>query len=146
MQFLTRLLSTKKPTPQQLLDVAILLALLPHLFVLKSFMFFYLFVVLLYMRKESVKTKDTMIVLIIGLLSIALSFFSSYNFSDFSRMQFFVSIVSSLLILALTLQRLTREINSYLKATPAMLLLLSFFFFDTMSMLIYSLFTFFIFV
>jgi len=146
MQFLTRLLNTKRPTEQQLLDIATLLALVPHLFVLKSFMFVYLFVFLLYMRKSEINTKDTFALLLIGLVSISLSFFSSYNFSNFSRMQFFVSLISSLLILAFTLQRVTHKINSYLIATPAMLMLLSFFFFNTIQMLIYSIVTFFIFV
>lgn len=146
MQFLMRLLNTKRPPKQQLLDIATFLALVPHLFVLKSFMFVYLFVFLLYMRKSEIKTKDIFALLLIGLVSISLSFFSSYNFSDFSRMQFFVSLISSLLIVAFTLQRVTRKINSYLIATPAMLMLLSFFFFDTIQMLLYSIVTFFIFV
>jgi len=81
-----------------------------------------------------------------GLFMIGLSFLNNYNFSDFSRMQFFISFISSLLIFAVSLQRLSREINFYLKISPALLMLLSFFFFDTITMLFYSLFVFFVFV
>ncbi|NOR57052.1 MAG: DUF3488 domain-containing protein [Sulfurimonas sp.] len=61
-------------------------------------------------------------------------------------MQFFVSLVSSLLIYAVTLQRLTQEINIYLKISPALLMLLSFFFFESITMLLYAIFTLFVFV
>lgn len=95
-------------------------------------------------RKKS--SYDSLVLFMIGAICIVLSFFSNYNFSDFSRMQFFVSFISSLLILAVTLQRVTGIINFYLKASPVMLMMLSFFFFDSIVMLFYSLFVFFVFV
>jgi len=146
MQFLQNLLYTKRPSLQRLLDIGVVLALVPHLFVMKFFMILYLGVALWFIYKQKGDKYNTLLLFMIGALCVALSFFSSYNFSEFSRMQFFVSLVSSLLIVALTLQRATQQINVYLRASPAMLMLLSFFFFDTVSMLFYSLFVFFAFV
>jgi protein-glutamine gamma-glutamyltransferase len=146
MLSLARLLYTKAPSTQGLLDIALILALVPHLFALKAFIIIYLLIAVFFIRKEHPKKYDTMILFSIGAVLIVISFFNTYNFSDFSRMQFFVSLVSSLLILAATLQRVTKQINFYLKASPGMLMLLSFFFFDTIAMLFYSLFVFFVFV
>ena len=146
MQFLRNLLYTRRPSLQMLLDAAIVLSIVPHLFVLKSFTIAYLFFSLWFILKKNKSKYDSLVLFTIGGLSIVLSFFSTYNFSDFSRMQFFVSLISSLLILAVTLQRATGIINVYLKISPIMLLMLSFFFFDTIEMLFYSLFVFFIFI
>ena len=146
MRFLARLLSIKTPTTQGLLDSALILSLVPHLFALKAFIIIYLLIALYFIRKAKPAKHDTVILFGIGAVLIVISFFNTYNFSDFSRMQFFVSLISSLLILAVTLQRVTKQINFYLKASPAMLMLLSFFFFDTITMLFYSVFVFFVFV
>ena len=146
MLSLARLLSTKTPSTQGLLDIALILSLVPHLFALKAFIIIYLLIALFFIRKKQPAKYDTVILFSIGAVLIVISFFNTYNFSDFSRMQFFVSLVSSLLILAVTLQRVTKQINFYLKASPAMLMLLSFFFFDTIAMLFYSLFVLFVFV
>ena len=121
-----------------LLDGALILSIIPHLFVLDWIIFIYLGIALYFIQKKHTP-KDSYILLAIGLLIISISFFNTYNFSDFSRMQFFVSLVSSLLILASTLQRATKEINFYLKISPALLMLLSFFFFNNIMMLLYSL-------
>lgn len=146
MLSLARLLSTKTPSTQGLLDIALLLSLVPHLFALKAFIILYLLIALFFIRKKQPSKYDTLILFCIGAVLIVVSFFNTYNFSDFSRMQFFVSLVSSLLILAVTLQRVTKQINFYLKISPVMLMLLSFFFFDTIAMLFYSLFVLFVFV
>lgn len=146
MQFLAKLLCIRAPKSQQLLDIALLLSLIPYLFALESFIIIYLLIAFYFIFKKEPHAYDSFILFSIGLVLMLISFFNTYNFSDFSRMQFFVSLVSSLLILALTLQRLTKVINFYLKISPALLMLLSFFFFDTISMLFYSLFVFFSFV
>ncbi|MDD3817781.1 MAG: DUF3488 and transglutaminase-like domain-containing protein, partial [Thiovulaceae bacterium] len=100
---------------------------------------------LYFILKKTPAKRDSYILLSVGLVLISISFFNNYNFSDFSRMQFFVSLISSLLILAATLQRATKEINFYLKISPALLLLLSFFFFNSITMLLYSVATLFLF-
>jgi len=146
MKFLNILLNTKPPQTQRLLDVALVLSLVPHLFALEGFVVLYLLVAFYFIFKKKRQKHDAVVLFGIGSFLIALSFFNSYNFADFSRMQFFVSLVSSVLILAISLQRLVGEINFYLKLSPALLMLLSFFFFDTIAMLFYSLFVFFVFV
>ena len=146
MKSLKQLLNTKAPSQERLLDIAILLSIIPHIFVMKSFMILYMLIALIFILKKEKSDKDRYILMAIGFILIAISFFNNYNFSNFSRIQFFVSLVSSLLIYAVTLQRVTREINIYLKISPALLMLLSFFFFESISMLVYSIFVLFVFV
>lgn len=143
MRYLQQLLHTKAPSNARLLDIALILSIIPHLFVAKIFMLLYMIIALLFIFKKSSKQ---LLLMLIGLFLITLSFFSSYNFSDFSRMQFFVSLVSSLLIFAVSLQRVTQEINIYLKISPVLLMVLSFFFYNSLFMLFYSLGTLFIFI
>ncbi len=145
MKSLKQLLNTKAPPFSRLLDIAIVLSIVPHLFVVNFFMILYLLVALAFLFKKDSSDFDKYILMIVGLVLIGVAFFNDYNFADFSRMQFFVSLVSALLIYAVTLQRLTREINIYLKVSPVLLMLLSFFFFSSVSMLLYSIFTLFVF-
>ncbi|MEA2073684.1 MAG: DUF3488 and transglutaminase-like domain-containing protein, partial [Campylobacterota bacterium] len=142
MKYLQLLLHTKAPTNARLLDIAIVLSIIPHLFVAKFFMLLYIAIALVMILKGSSKQY---ILMPLGLILITLSFFTSYNFSDFSRMQFFVSLVSSLLIFAVTLQKLTNVINIYLKVSPILLMVLSFFFYNSIFMLFYSIATLFVF-
>ena len=83
--------------------------------------------------------------MVLGFIAIAISFFAEYNFSNFSRLLVFITLLVSLLTHALVLQRLTRKINIYLLLSPAMLMILSFFFYNSIGMLFYSLFTLFVF-
>lgn len=129
-----------------LLDIALVLSLVPHLLALEAFVVAFVFVAIFFIFKRKERAYDGAVLFVLGLLLIGVAFFNSYNFSDFSRMQFFVSLVSSFLILAVALQRHKREINFYLLISPALLTLLGFFFFDTITMLFYSLFAFFVLV
>ena len=144
MRFLDILHSTKL-NRQQLLDIALVLALLPHLLILKLPMLIYLSLALIFI----IKKKDSKIVMIsfavLGIIAIALSFMSEYNFSNFSRLLVFISLLIALLSWAVVLQRLTRQINFYLTISPAMLMILSFFFYNSIGMLFYALFTLFTF-
>jgi hypothetical protein len=108
-------------------------------------MLLYIFIAALFLLKKKNTNKDKYILMSLGLTLISISFFNNYNFSDFSRMQFFVSLVSSLLIYAISLQKLEGKINVYLKVSPAMLMILSFFFYNSITMLLYTIATFFIF-
>ncbi|WP_373069720.1 transglutaminaseTgpA domain-containing protein [Sulfurimonas sp.] len=146
MRSLKQLLYTKAPSSSKLLDIAIILAVIPHLFVMKFFMLLYILVAVVFILKNKTEKKYQYILMIVGIILISISFFNNYNFSNFSRMQFFVSLVSSLLIYAITLQKLNGEINVYLKISPALLMLLSFFFFESITMLIYAVFVLFLFV
>jgi protein-glutamine gamma-glutamyltransferase len=144
MRFFNILHSTRL-NRQQLLDIALVLALLPHLLILKLPMLIYLGLALIFI----IKKKDSKIVMIsfavLGLIAIALSFMSEYNFSNFSRLLVFISLLIALLSWAVVLQRLTRQINFYLTISPAMLMILSFFFYNSIGMLFYALFTLFVF-
>jgi len=139
------ILHSTKLNRQQLLDIALVLALLPHLLILKLPMLIYLFLALIFI----IKKKDSKIVMItfalLGVIAIALSFMSEYNFSNFSRLLVFISLLIALLSWAVVLQRLTRQINFYLTISPAMLMILSFFFYNSIGMLFYALFTLFTF-
>lgn len=146
MIFLKQLQNIKTPSSTTLLDIAIILSILPHLFVMKFFMYVYLVVALVFIFKVKVTKGATFLLMSIGFLLIVISFFNNYNFSNFSRMQFFVSLVSSFLIYAITLQKFTKEINIYLKISPILLMLLSFFFFESITMLVYTLMVLFAFV
>jgi len=142
MKYLQLLLHTKAPSNERLLDIALVLSIIPHLFVAKFMMLLYIAIALFFILKDIQRQS---LLMVLGLILISLSFFSSYNFSDFSRMQFFVSLVSSLLIFAVTLQKLTKVTNVYLKISPVLLMILSFFFFNSIFMLFYSITTLFIF-
>ncbi len=146
MKFLKQLLDTKAPSSRTLLDIAIILSIVPHLFVMKFFMYLYIVIASIFILKVKATQKKHYLLMLIGFVLITISFFNNYNFSDFSKMQFFVSLVSSLLIFAVSLQKFTKEINIYLKISPALLMLLSFFFFESITMLFYVLFVLFIFV
>lgn len=146
MNPLYSLLNTKPPKKQTLLDIALALSLVPHLFAFEGFVVVFLLIALYFIFKAQHRSYEGALLFGVGALSIGVAFFNSYNFSDFSRMQFFVSLVSSVLLLAVVLQRHKREINFYLLLSPVLFMLLSFFFFDTISMLLYSLFAFFVLV
>ncbi len=129
----------------QLLDIALVLALLPHLFTLKLPMLIYMLLGLVFIIAKKNSKTVIMSFMFLGLLAIGLSFFAEYNLSKFSRLLVFISLLISLLTHAVILQRLTRSINFYLLISPALLMILSFFFFNSISMLFYALFTLFVF-
>jgi transglutaminase-like putative cysteine protease len=137
--------SQATPSKAFLLDAALLLALLPHLFTLKLPMLVYLLLALLFILKKKSSKAVLLAFGLLGPLAIAASFFADYNFTNFSRLLVFVSVILSLLIYALVLQRLTRSINFYLLISPALLMVLSFFFYNSIGMLFYALFTLFCF-
>ncbi|MBE0498873.1 MAG: DUF3488 domain-containing protein [Campylobacterales bacterium] len=137
--------SQATPSKVFLLDAALFLALLPHLFTLKLPMLVYLLLALFFILKKKSSKAVLLAFGLLGPLAIAASFFAEYNFSNFSRLLVFVSGILSLLIYALVLQRLTRSINFYLLISPALLMVLSFFFFNSIGMLFYALFTLFCF-
>ena len=145
MRFLHTLLYSKRPSSKTLLDIALVLSALPHLFVMKFFMIVYLLVALIFIIKKDKYTLTPYIFMLIGIIIIAINFFDDYNFSDLSKMSFFISLISTLLLYVVTLQKLTDVINIYLKISPILLMLLSFFFFDSISMLLYSISVFFVF-
>ncbi|MBN2870243.1 MAG: DUF3488 domain-containing protein [Campylobacterales bacterium] len=146
MRFLHNCLFIKSPSQQGLIDVAIVLTLIPHLFVLELWMLLYVALSLFVILRDKRPPYASVLMFGVGAVMMALSFFDHYHFADLTRMQAFVSLVSSLLIIGISLQRLSGEINGYLRLSPLMLMMLGFFFFDTIEMLVYSLFTLYILV
>lgn len=135
------------PTQQQLLDVALILAIIPHLFIIKPVMFLYLFASLLFLIfAKEIKGKHLFIFGVLGALALALSFYETFTFLGLRKLNIFVSLVISLLFVAVVLQRLSKEINFYILFSPALFLALSYFFYNTIMMLFYAITVLFIFL
>ena len=146
MRYLHKLLNINRPSRDRLLDFALILAILPHLFLFKLPMIIFLIISTLLLIKNKTTNKYQYFVTSFGLIAIILSFFDNYNFENLSKMIFFVSLVSNLLVYAIVLQKFKGEYNAYIKMSPALLMLLIFFYYSSITMLLYAIFTLFIFV
>ncbi len=129
----------------QLIDIAVVLAMLPHLLILKWPMLLFLIAGSIFIIRKKDSQNTLYAFMFLGALAIGLSFFAEYNFSSFSRLLVYISLLVSLLTYAIVLQRLTRQLCIYLLLAPAMLMSLAFFFYNSIGMLFYSLFTLFVF-
>jgi len=146
MKPLKKLLDIERLSYEARMDIALILAIIPHLFLLKLPMLIYMLVTFIFIVKGLNGAKYQHTATLLGLISIIVSFFDSYNFSDLTRMLFFVSVVNALLLYAIMLQRLQGEYNKYLKISPALLMMLVFFYYTSITMLVYSIFVLFVFV
>lgn len=146
MKPLKNLLDIDRLSYEQRMDIALVLAIVPHLFLQKLPMLLFLLMSFVFILTHRTSTRYQHIATVLGLVAFGISFFDSYNFSDFSRMLFFVSVVNGLLLYAIALQRLKGEYSSYLKISPALLMMLVFFYYTTITMLIYTIFVLFVFV
>lgn len=127
-----------EPTPLRLLDGAYIIVLLPLLLVIKIPMLLYMITVfLILLFKKKITTKTLLITTFLGLLALFLSMYGVFNMSGLSRLKIFIELLIYLLIIAITLQRMTRHINIYLSVSPILLLALSLFFFHSIGMLLY---------
>ena len=151
MRFSKRWRSTE-PMPRddgarllRLLDIAYLTVLPPLLLVLKLPMLIFLagMAVLIGLRKR-VTLPTQLAILFVGGAAIFLSLYGAFNFIGLSRLKLFVELLTYLLLLAVSLQRLTGKINIYLAISPMLLLALSLFFFDSIPMLLYVVFEIFV--
>lgn len=123
---------------QFLLDLAYLVVLPPLLLLVKVPMLLFLLTVLgllLFRKRGSGVT--LLLIALGGMAAIFFSLYGAFNFAGLSRLKLFVELMIYLLLLAVALQRMTRKINFYLLISPALLLALSLFFFDSVPMLIY---------
>ncbi|MFT7880825.1 MAG: DUF3488 and transglutaminase-like domain-containing protein [Sulfurimonas sp.] len=144
MRYLKNWLSTK-PTPLRVLDIAYIATLLPLVFFIKLPILFFLLLVLILLLIDKKPTVLTLITITaIGVVAIFFSLYGSFNFAGLSRLKLFVELLIYLLLVAISLQRLTREVNFYLKISPLLLLAMSLFFFHSIPMLIYVVFEIFI--
>jgi len=124
-----------------LLDMAYLVVLPPLLLLVKAPMLLFLLLVLSLLLASKRGTVPTLLfVALSGSLAIFFSVYGAFNFAGLSRLKLFVELMVYLLLLAVSLQRLTRTINFYLLISPVLLLALSLFFFDAIAMLVYVVF------
>ncbi len=137
MRFLKLSRFTNK-SPLRLLDIAYLVVLLPLILVAKLPMLLYILLVFLLLLFRKKPTTITLVLTAFsGLFALFLSLYGAFNFTGLSRLSLFIELLVYLLILAVSLQRLTREINFYLIVSPVLLMALSLFFFHSITMLIY---------
>ena len=133
--------------PLRLVDIALTLAMFPLLFVMKlPVLIFTAATLLLLVVKRKVSKTLLSFWMLFGVGMIMIAFIGEFDYVGLSRLSVYVSLLISLLVYAIMLQRLTREINPYLLVSPGLLLILSFFFFNSVTMLFYALGVLFIFV
>jgi len=128
-----------KFTPLALLDMAYIVTLLPLLLMLKVPMLVFVFMVftILFFKKTPAKNSLIMFIFIMGILAIYLSLYGAFSFRGLSRLKLFLELLVYILIVVVSMQRLTRVINFYLLISPILFLALSLFFYYGMYMLIY---------
>lgn len=132
MKFLNNLVFTKL----QLIDAALVIALLPVVVIVDLPMIVFLLCSIVFIYK---KMNSQIAVVIFGLLCLVLSalFFSIENLGSLS---WFVELIISLLLIGIILQRLNEKINFYLVISPFLLLVLSLFFNNTITSLFFTIF------
>ncbi|MGM0623446.1 MAG: transglutaminaseTgpA domain-containing protein [Campylobacterota bacterium] len=128
--------------PLYLIDIALLVALVPIFFIIHLPMQLYVFVagVLIYKQKQRLQY----LLMGYGFVSVLLSLML-FNISGMGSLPWFVELVISLLLVAISLQRLSAQVNFYLVLSPFLLMVLALFFFTSIVSLFYTLFELFIF-
>jgi len=128
--------------PLALLDAAYVVVLLPLLLILKVPMLVFVVIVLgiLFFKREPADNMLVLFVFVMGVVAVYLSLYGAFSFRGLSRLKLFLELLVYVLIVVVSMQRLTRKINFYLLISPMLLLALSLFFFYTLPMLIYVIF------
>lgn len=131
-----------KLSPLQILDLAYIIVLLPLLLVVKVPMLIFLFMVIgiLVFKRKPAQQMLILFVFLMGILALFLSLYGVFSFSGLSRLKLFLELLVYLLLIVVSMQRLTREINFYLILSPMLFLALSLFFFHGILMLSYVIF------
>ncbi|NKQ40129.1 MAG: DUF3488 domain-containing transglutaminase family protein [Sulfurovum sp.] len=146
MKFLALLQNTNwkltRIFPLTLLDMAYITVLLPIFIMLKAPMMLFSLIVLviLFFKKSPASKKLIFFIFMLGSLAIYLSLYGAFSFSGLSRLKIFLELLIYVLIVVVSMQRLTREINLYLIVSPFLFLALSLFFYHGMLMLVYVVF------
>ncbi|GIT97789.1 DUF3488 and transglutaminase-like domain-containing protein [Sulfurovum sp. TSL1] len=122
-----------------LLDTAYIIVLLPLMLILKIPMLLFSFMVLLllFFKKTPADKYLILFVFLMGVLALYLSLYGLFSFRGLSRLKLFLELLVYVLIIVVSMQRLTREINFYLLLSPMLFLALSLFFFHSILMLSY---------
>ncbi|MCF6243770.1 MAG: DUF3488 and transglutaminase-like domain-containing protein [Sulfurovum sp.] len=141
MKFLVTLQNTKFSS-LVLLDLAYVVVLAPLLLMLKvpMLVFVVLVVAILVFSSKPAKSWLIVVIFMLGGIAIYLSLYGAFSFRGLSRLKLFLELLIYVLIVVVSMQRLTREINIYLLLSPFFFLALSLFFFYGMLMLIYVIF------
>jgi len=133
---------TTKIKPLYLLDMAYVVVLLPLFLLLKLPMLLFLFavIVVLFVKKEPFSTAKTLWVLFFGVLALFFSMYGAFSFQGLSRLKLFIELLLYILLVVVSMQRLTQKINFYLLISPMLFFALSLFFFHSFVMLMYVVF------
>ena len=128
-----------KLSPLALLDSAYIIVLLPLMLILKvpMLVFSFIVLVLLFLKKAPAHKFLIVFVFLMGMLALYLSLYGVFSFRGLSRLKLFLELLVYVLIIVVSMQRLTREINFYLLLSPILFLALSLFFFHGIMMLSY---------
>lgn len=128
--------------PLALLDAAYVVVLLPLLLILKVPMLVFVVIVLgiLFFKREPAGNMLVLFVFFMGVVAVYLSLYGAFSFRGLSRLKLFLELLVYILIVVVSMQRLTRKINFYLLISPMLLLTLSLFFFHKLPMLTYVIF------
>ncbi len=131
-----------KLSPLGLLDIAYVIVLLPLMLILKVPMLIFSFMVLalLFFKKTPAHKYLIVFVFLMGILALFLSLYGVFSFRGLSRLKLFLELLVYILLIVVSMQRLTREINFYLLLSPVLFLALSLFFFHGIVMLSYVIF------
>ena len=122
----------------RLLDIAYLSLLPPLLLTLKLPMLLFLALVLgLVATGRGRGQRVQFFIAFLGFVAIFLSLYGDLNLLGLSRLRLFVELLLDLLVLAVSLQRLTGRPNLYLTLSPGLLLALLLFFYTDLWMLAY---------
>lgn len=138
----SKLLQDIKLSPLSLLDISYIIVLLPLMLVLKVPMLIFSFMILalLFFKKTPAHKFLILFVFLVGMLALFLSLYGVFSFRGLSRLKLFLELLVYVLIIVVSMQRLTREINFYLLLSPILFLALSLFFFHGIVMLSYVIF------
>jgi hypothetical protein len=131
-----------KLSPLTLIDTAYIIVLLPLMLVLKIPMLIFSFMVLalLFFKKTPADKYLIVFVFLMGILALFLSLYGTFSFRGLSRLKLFLELLVYGLLIVVSMQRLTREINFYLLLSPILFLALSLFFYHGIVMLSYVIF------
>ncbi len=102
--------------------------------------FVFIVLTILFFKKTPAKNFLIFFVFFLGVSAVYLSLYGAFSFRGLSRLKLFIELLIYVLLVVVTMQRLTREINFYLLISPFLFLALSLFFYHGMLMLIYVVF------
>ena len=122
--------------------MAYFVVLLPLVIMLKvpMIVFSLIVITILYFKREPAGNLLVFSIFVLGLVALYLSLYGAFSFRGLSRLKLFLELLVYILIIVVSMQRLTRKINFYLLISPFLFLALSLFFYHGIVMLSYVIF------